>query len=246
MRDIVSLRRFFAPTRMLLGACLAAVVPGIATAEPIVGYSLQITEGVIPAGGNSLMASAQIMAARDNPLFTLQNTSTDALITMFAITIGNYSYNFDAVTFNNVPGGPQVTSFTPDSVQGGQRSDELTLNFANFNAGQAFAFRADIDPDQGDFLTNFRTVLGGATPALVTVAFSDGSVLQQYLAPLTAANGLYSVYRCAALVASPPISQQGSAQAIPEPGAMTLAGMGGLGLLLAAAWRRRKTRPSAA
>jgi hypothetical protein len=234
-------RRRFVPLLVLAGVftCMSAN-PDEASAEPIVGYSLQITEGIVTGGSNTLMSSAQLLAARDAPLFTLANTSTSALITMFSITIGDLNYNFDAVTFNPVPVGPQVTSYSPDNKQGGARSDELSLNFANFQAGQAFAFRGDIDPDNGNALANFRTVLSGNNPAFVTVAFSDGSVLQQYLSPLSATSGgLYSIYRCAALVSSPPISQQGMSNAIPEPSALTLAGVGAVGMLLAGVWRRR-------
>lgn len=222
----------------------ALATPRPAAAVPIVGYSLQVSEGVTGGGGGSLMASAQLMAARDIPLFTLSNTSTEALITTFSITIGDLNYNFDAVTFNTVPTGPQVTSFSPDAAQGGARSDVATLNFANFVPSQAFAFRTDIDrdSDNGLSLTNFRTVLGGASPAMVTVSFSDGSVLTNYLSALNA-NGtgpLSSIYRCAALVSSPPISQSATAisQVVPEPDGLTLAALGGVGLLMAIGWRR--------
>jgi hypothetical protein len=228
----------------LAAAIGGSAVPQTALALPIVGYSLQVSEGITGGGGGPLMASAQLIAARDMPLFTLTNTSTDALITQFSITIGDLAYNFDAVTFNQLPTGPQVTSFTPDKVQGGAKSDVLSLSFTNFAASQAFAFRGDIDrdSDNGLALTNFRTVLTGATPSVVTVKFSDGSTLTNTLASTTDGNPLSSVYRCAALVSTPALVQQATAisQTVPEPDGFTLACLAATGLLLATGWRRVK------
>ncbi|MBL9125356.1 MAG: hypothetical protein JNG90_17090 [Planctomycetaceae bacterium] len=229
---------------VVLAACagLGGAMPRAALAVPVVGYSLQILEGTTGGGGGPLMASAQLMAAQDTPLFMLSNTSTEALITSFSITIGNLSYNFDAVTFNPNQGNTKVTSVTPDQAQGGARSDLLTLTFSNFAASTAFSFRADIDrdSDNGLSLTNFRTVLTGATPATVTVAFSDGSSLTNTLASTGSGDPLYSIYRCAALVSIPSVAQQGMApaQPIPEPSSLALAGLAATGLALAGGWRR--------
>ena len=227
-----------------------STLPQTALALPIVGYNLQVSEGVTGGGGGPLMASAQLIAARDVPLFTLSNTSTDALITSFSITIGDLNYNFDAVTFNTLPTGPQVTSFTPDKVQGGARSDVLSLNFSNFAASTAFNFRGDIDrdSDNGLSLTNFRTVLTGPTPSVVTVKFSDGSTLTNTLASTTDGSPLSAIYRCSALVSTPALAQQASAIAntVPEPDGFTLACLAATGLLVASGWRRVGRRFTAA
>lgn len=227
-----------------------SALSGKAYALPIVGYSLQVSEGPTGSGGGPLMASALLLAARDVPLFTLANTSTEALITSFSITIGDLNYNFDAVTFNTTATGPQVTSFTPDKAQGGARSDILSLAFSNFKASQSFSFRGDIDrdSDNGLSLTNFRTVMTGATPSVVTVKFSDGSTLTNTLASTTDGSALNSVYRCAALVSVPAIAQQATAisQVVPEPDGFTLACLAATGMLIVTGWRRVRTGRAAA
>ncbi len=230
----------FVTTRIFAGFALAALLTTFslsartATATPIVGYSLQVSEGVVPSGG-PLLASAQLLAARDTPLFTFVNTSSEASITNFAITIGDLSYNFDAVTFNALATGPQVTSFAPDGGQGGAHANAATLNFANFTPSSAFQFRTDIDPDNGNFLANFRQVFGSSTPAQVTVKFSDGSVLTNIMSAV----GLS--YQCAGQLALPQVSQQQNAL-VPEPDGLTLAMLGAVALGLLAGWRRRSAR----
>lgn len=234
------------PGGLFLSALLTALslAPSTALATPIVGYSLQISEGVI-SGGNSLIQSAQLLAARDCPLFTLTNTSSDAKITQFSVTIGDTNYHFDAVTFNAQPGGPQVTNFGPDSVQGGAIADVATLNFSNFTPGSSFKFRTDIDPDNGNFLTNFRQVLAGAVPAKITVAFSDGSVLYDELATLANTGFVGSIYRCAYLTQLPPIpSSQQQTGVVPEPSGLLLALLGVIGTACFGRWSRRLARRS--
>jgi hypothetical protein len=235
---------FVAKRHLLSGLALATVLtaislaPRTAVAVPIVGYSLQISEGIVSGGGGPLMQSALVLAARDAPLFTLVNTSSEAQITQFSVTIGDTNYNFDAVTFNAMAGGPQVTSFSPDSGQGGADAEVATLNFANFNPNSAFSFRTDIDPDNGNALANFRNVFGGATLAQITVSFSDGSVLTDVLSSL--AGGMGSVYHCAGLAPLPPAGQQQQATPVPEPAAFTLALLGAAGIAFAFGWRKRR------
>lgn len=211
--------------------------PASVQAVPIVGYSLQISEGVFGSSGGTLMAAAQALAARDVPLFTLVNTSTEASITQFSVTIGDTNYNFDAVTFTHAPGGPQVTSFSPDSGQGGAKAEVATLNFSSFTPNRTFNFRTDIDPDNGNFLANFRQVFGGSTLAKVTVTFSDRSVLTNVLSQF--ANGAFgSIHRCESLTSLPPVSQQQTA-VVPEPSGLLLALFGASAFGIAVCYRRR-------
>jgi hypothetical protein len=218
-----------------------------------VGYTLAISEGLVapPQGFSLFQLSQQLMVANDCPLIALTNTSTTASITSFEMTIGDTSYNFDALMFVAPNPGVMVTSFTPDTVQGGITSDLLSLNFSGFTPNQQFGVRTDIDrdADNGMSFTNFRTALiGAADPANrahVTVSFSNGSVLTEILSPLDASGNvvvLTSSFRCGPTVAMGSL-QTGETMAVPEPNALLLLATAGAaaGIFMGCRRRRRAT-----
>jgi len=233
------------------GAVLLTAGTGAARAESV-GYTLAVSEGLIPAPGTSFFQlSQQLMVANDCPLIVIGNSSTSASITNFALTIGDTSYNFDAVMFVTPNPSVTATSFSPDTIQGGIRVDQLSVNFSGFVPGQQFGIRTDIDrdADNGLSFTNFRTaLLAAADPANrahVTVTFSDGNVLTDILSPFDQQGNtvvLTSSFRCAPTVSMGSI-QSGESMVVPEPSALLLAAVGATaGFCLIGYRQRRRTQ----
>ncbi len=176
--------------------------------------------------------------------FSLTNTSTDARIDAMHLTIGDTRYNFDRVrTYAN--SGSRITQ--GDNRNGGSRFDEIALAFEGFDPGETTKFRLDIDRDRGrnrDKADYTRVLLrnGRAANAVVTVTFSNGSVLSSILtakgsgiASRLASGNPYRNLAAAHLDLPAEIAE---VSPVPVPAAlpMLLAGLAGLGLFA----RRRK------
>ncbi len=236
-----------AKTLLTVFATLVAST-SIARSESV-GYSLAISEGLVapPQGMSLFQISQQLMVANDCPLVVLTNTSDSALITKFELTIGDTSYNFDAVMFVIPNPNVQVTSFTPDMIQGGVRGDELTVDFNGFSPGDQFGVRTDVDrdADNGLSFTNFRAALVGAADpanrAHVKVTFSDGTVLTDILSPFDGSGNttvLTSSFRCGPQVSMGSLEKTNST-VVPEPSALLLAALGASASISVACRRRR-------
>ena len=248
-------------TRRLLAAIARPILPLLAVAlapwagpaarAESVGYTLAISEGLVapPQGMSLFQLSQQLMVANDCPLIVLTNTSTNASITSFEMTIGDTSYNFDALMFVVPNPSVMVTSFSPDTIQGGVRGDLLSLQFSGFTPSQQFGVRADVDrdADNGLSFTNFRTALiAAADPvnrAHVTVTFSDGNVLTDILSPFDATGNvvvLTSSFRCGPQVAMGSLQSGETMTVVPEPSTLLLAAVGAaVGVVVIRRQRRR-------
>ncbi len=173
--------------------------------------------------------------------FALTNTSTDAEIVGMSLTIGKKSFNFDRVRTN-------ADIIKGDTRNGGKRFNEIALAFSAFEAGESTNFRVDIDRDRGKNRerADYRRVLfrnGKAKNAMVTVTFSDGSVLSSFLTEKgngvttrLANGGKYRNVAAASLELPIEVAQL---TPVPLPAALPLmlAGLAGLGLMA----RRRKS-----
>ncbi|SFI68661.1 hypothetical protein [Albimonas pacifica] len=148
-----------------------------------------------PAGAASLSLFVTTLgASADHPAFRIENTSTDgARIETFSLTIGDMAFNFDRVT-NRQRFGVQSSTLTRGGTgQAGQRTDAIAFAFEGFDAGDAFAFRAELDPDSGSGTVDFREIFfsndgGSVVPnATFTALFSEDRTVtarfQEALAP---------------------------------------------------------------
>ncbi len=119
----------------------------------------------------------------------------------------------------------------PDYANDQVGSNAIDYIFGGFDPGDAFQFEADVDPDVGNVVQDYRTIL--FPNALLTVSFSDGNSLSQNLAP--ADTGLAG-YRFSQRLDTSLIPDPQSD--LPEPGTLALFGLGLAGLGLAARRRR--------
>jgi hypothetical protein len=175
----------------------------------------------------------------DNPRFRLTNTSDFADITAFTLTLGDTTYNFDAApgaTTTLIEVGTPNGGFTlldPPDGNGGLRTDQARWSLTGVNAGDAFQFRAELDPDAGDAVVDFRTALAGA---VATVTFSDELSSYQLTGTLSDFSGQKTSYV---------FSQSGPAEApqelVSSPSALLLLGSGLMGVGIAGWIRRRRS-----
>lgn len=159
--------------------------------------------------------------------FILSNDSTAGItLDQFTFTIGDLSYNFDAVTLGENPAGGTATSKSPDAVNNVIRSDFIALDFTGFDSSESAEFFAEIDRDGApnsseDYMTVFFN--NGAAPnSIATAFFSNGHSLSLTLPD------------------NPTNFQFSASAVVPLPAALPLfvAGLAGLGI----AARRRKNR----
>jgi hypothetical protein len=151
------------PVALALGftLCLASH----AEASPYYGYEMKL-DGSGPWQYNA-------------PLISLTNIGV-AHISRFELTIGDLDYNFDLVYGSNSPGFSH-TLITPDTINGGVRSDVLIIDFAGFAQGLTWSGYVDIDANNArngtGTIEDAREVLwnnDAGTPAVITVTFADG------------------------------------------------------------------------
>lgn len=162
-----------------LGATMAAGVAASSTASAgIVGYELNINNPVFNTGNG----------VNNVPDIRLENTSqaiTNATITDFTLTIGNLAFNFDFVRNESaVTDGSTAlvfTRITPDATNDNVGPDQIDYDFTGFNIGDIFQFEVDVDPDVGEVVQDYRSIL--FPDSLLTVTFSNGKILSQNLNP---------------------------------------------------------------
>jgi len=113
------------------------------------------------------------------PIFTLTNTSTNALakITSFEFTIGDIDFNFDHLGVagrdplgafsTDLHNDGSYASSTPDNQDNAFRSEFILYSgFTGFDKGDVFTFRADVDID--------TVVHPGSPEDLRTVFWNNG------------------------------------------------------------------------
>ncbi len=250
-------------------AALAACFAAQASAESI-SYSLTFSENLdvlMDPTNATLAANASkatqhtLMMQRTNPYFELRNTSEQAEITQFTLSIGDLTKNFDWARAIETSAGVSYTLETLDEVMGGIKSDFLTISFSGFAPGDFVRFRFGLSADDpnASMIQDYRTILfdlDGDDPsgnALVTVDFASGEGTAQLVdqLPNFSMNGLttstdmsFPSGPCFDHVvpfhfdASGTIDPNPGPQ-VPEPGSVVLLGCGLLGLI---SWKLRRRR----
>ena len=152
----------------------------------LAGFPFSMSEFKFEDSDGTVGYTLQLAGDFDIPHVTLMNTSSTADISAFSVTIGNVLFNYDAV-FNVNAGGVPFTLTEPDlNVGGGVRSDAIDLSFGpGFGPGASFGFDTHFDADWNlDKTRDYRNILfnnGTAQSAVVTVEFSNGTVLSMVL-----------------------------------------------------------------
>lgn len=216
-------------SRRVLCACL---VLALASSRPasaaIVGYSLLVSGN---AANYPASSTLELPASPNTPLLRLTNTSTSTQISSFSITVGNTTYNFDSGRSESFSAGAAISSTLvgPDSNNfGGLRADSVGYSFTGFDASEFFQFQADLDIDGSDSTEDFTTVFfnnGANANSVITVSFSDGTVLSQTIPENPSASDA-NEYTFA------------QSQVVPEPTTLTMFGLGAIAFAGAAIRRR--------
>jgi len=140
--------------------------------------SFSCSKPLLESGGSSMSTNAMasdLIGKYNNPWLKLTNTSEDATLNKFVISIGDDDFNYSMITLGN-----KVGTFDVDVniIDGGKN---LELVFANFNPGETVYVKFQIRPDDAsDYqFPDFRTVLfdanGNSTAdnAAITAVFND-------------------------------------------------------------------------
>ncbi|HZZ73987.1 MAG TPA: hypothetical protein VFE24_17165 [Pirellulales bacterium] len=231
-----------------------------------VGYTVTLAEDPYVIAdptnmGTQMMATwapqTVLLIERSRPYIEVTNTSDSANLDSFTITIGKPSlYSFDYANMISTSPGITYTLVTPTSTPGQISSNEVTLNFTGFAPGDYVRFQTGIVPDAGnpnpypDYRQIFFDLNGNGNTSdnsMNTAVFSDGMTVGGHLEDFTSSLStifgpvVYAQHGQDHVI---PFSQSFGAAA-PEPSAMVLGGLGGLGLILLG-WRKTKTRVPAA
>jgi hypothetical protein len=162
----------------LSGTVIAGLLAGASAQAGIVGYELNINNPVFntESGVNNV------------PDIRLENTSSlssNAQISDFTLTIGDTDFNFDFVrnesVFFNTGDALGFTRNAPDSDNDHVGPDLIDYDFTGFDARDIFQFEVDVDPDVGEVVQDYRSIL--FPQSLLTVTFTNGKQLQQVLSP---------------------------------------------------------------
>ncbi len=219
------------------------------------GFSVQFSAPVNGGASSPWLLNTQNLVAADRPMISIRNTSDEAEITKFSITMGDSTFSFGSLLFLPQNTGINVTDFSPIATAG-LHADVPTasLSFDGFGAGETYKFRADIDrtADHGKSLTQFGQALASGNDsskwATMSVTFSDGTVLNSQITPDdVSGSGTYSYYYCwynTRPVAAVSASTSNSGPPVPEPATASLGSLAFVGLLAYAARARYKRRPA--
>jgi len=203
-----------------LGACAVAMF-GMSTIVEAASVGFQVRVG----GG------------KNAPIIRLINTSTDAEITSFTMTIGKTQYNFDYFWLKTSP-TMSYNMLTPDLEDDGTRFDEVHATFTDFGPGEWFRIKTDIDVDNVNSKENWHKILYDIGSeynihdnAEFHVTFSNGRELEGYLKDRTVGKKRIRYTRTLDLPSAPP-----PATAIPLPiaawsGMSLLTGLGGVSFI---------------
>ena len=131
-----------------------------------------------------LIVTINATQGSDIPDFDVTNISGQAM-TDFEVTIGDTTFNYDGASIRTPPpGNPLGATLQPPSdpnLNNGPvgASDTVHWAFTNFQSGDTFKFRTEVDPDglnqSGDDYTTVLFNNGAAPNAKITATFADGS-----------------------------------------------------------------------
>jgi hypothetical protein len=141
----------------------------------------------------------------NQPWMKITNNSTSESIAGFELTIGDESYNFDAVAaISNKSLGINEILIEPDfNFEGGHRSDQVTYQFSGFEPGKFFqAVDIDFDLDNTDSSEDYRQILfdlngsDSSDNSEIKVTFSDGRILEGKLPDFAQnSDNIYTFYQ---------------------------------------------------
>lgn len=177
------------------------------------------------------------------PTMTLVNTSDAGFrITGFSLTAGRTDRGWDYVQDLTAPAGGTATLLSPDAVNNGLRSYTIAIGFSDFGAGAQAGWEADLDGVSTNVTTNYRDSLfnnGAAPNATLNVAFEalvDGLTQAPFSIGFDLPDGSSSASSYT-FSGQRSFTLDGPTPTVPEPGALSLAATGLLGLWL---MRRRR------
>jgi hypothetical protein len=204
----------------------------------------------------------KVMIQRTMPYFELRNTSEEASITQFELTIGDISKHFDWSQMIETSPGVTFSLITPD-LPGGVGADTLLVEFTGLDPGRFVRFRFGIDADDPDasFVQDYRMTLfklngtDASSNSTATVTFlqeqTEKALTKQL--PNFTHHGLPTPTSLALLQTScgkdllkpytisdsGEIEPDGSDGQVPEPKSVALLAMGMLAIVLGRLWRGR-------
>jgi hypothetical protein len=256
---------------LLITLVIAASPIGAATAQAAtIAYSMSICEDLsvlqhpsnaIVAQNAALKSQFVLMNERTLPYIELKNTSDNAFLTQFTMSIGDTSKNFDWGKLVEASPGVTFTIQSPDSIAGGIKSDLLSIHFTGFAPGDFVRLRVGLSPDSASAnpIMDYRNVffnMNGSNPSnnsVVNLSFASSDVtklMSKQLPdfpnanPFTSTNLNVLTTTCGMDSVMPfTISDQSSiTPPVPEPASAVLLGMGSIGVLALGLWRRRQAR----
>jgi len=131
--------------------------PDMIAEDPCSPYIFTMVSG---GYGYELEISPDPIHGENVPIFTLTNTSTNALadITSFKFTIGDPTRNFDHLGKGGIADPIPVFTidlntvgsyfnWTPDNLDNAIRSEWVFFQFSGFDKGDVFTFVTDVDED---------------------------------------------------------------------------------------------------
>jgi len=158
----------FAASALMAAALLASFV-STASASAI-SYALSFSENldVLKNPGNATLAQNQAYRSqhtmalqRTTPYFELRNTSAEAEITQFNISIGDLSKNYDFGKMIEASPGVSYSLAVGDELLNGVGTDNLLINFTGLGPGEFVRFRVGLATDDplGRLIQDYREVL---------------------------------------------------------------------------------------
>jgi len=223
------------------------------------GFAVSISEGLEAYSSlSSTLLNQLTLVGQDRPQVSITNTSTEALITSFTLTMENSQFRFGSIILPQDPAGITLTGYTPGATPGLHAgAGAVSLGFSGFAPNLTYNVRTDVDRaiDNGLSLTNYRQAFAsGNDPsqwATIDVVFSDGQTLHELLRPQDISGAspfaAYSYFNCINNV--PPMGQIAvtadvQPPPVPEPGTFALSSAAVAGTCLWMAVRRRRKPPA--